>query len=239
MAGESFTNFKVFLELQRRNDGFNTGQQNRIPLFVNSINIQTNKSVMNVPIPFSGAIRGEATNLALDIGMAQKTISLEGVLLGQTIIKNKGGAEDPSTVAMTSFELAQLLHSYVDSSALQDDQSLNKLVILIPSRVNKNFDYHDNTHDPNHASAVDISELITIPFSWKNRGYDNSFTKFQGTDGNASYFESTTASDENAMGVTGFIRSFGTALTGTEFPVVTFNMEFEEALVLADNFLDG
>ena len=72
-------NFKVFLELQRRNDGFDTGQENRIPLHVTELSVQTNKSVMNAPIPFSGAIRGESTNLAFDIGIAQKTVDITGI----------------------------------------------------------------------------------------------------------------------------------------------------------------
>ena len=42
-------NFKVFLELQRRNDGFDDGQTNRIPLYATELNIQTSKSVLNAP----------------------------------------------------------------------------------------------------------------------------------------------------------------------------------------------
>lgn len=230
MAGESFTSFKVFLDLQRRHEGQNTGQQNRIPLFVTNITVNTNKSVMNVPIPFSGAIRGESTNLALDIGMAQKTISVEGLLLGQTISKNSGGGV--KTKKLTSFEMAQLIHSYVDSSTFQDDQSLNRLVILIPSRVDEDFEYHNSAHE-----TLDVEDLSTIPFSWKNRTYDNAFTALVGdTD---VYFAPSNVTDADTVGVDGFIRSFSTTMNGETFPSVSFSMEFEEALVLAENFLDG
>ncbi len=230
-------NFKVFLELQRRNDGFDTGQTNRIPLYATELNIQTNKSVMNAPIPFSGAIRGESTNLAFDIGIAQKTISITGVLLNQTIRKKKSGS-DTSTVAasgveMTAFEVAQLLCSYTDASAFQDDQNLNKLIILIPSRVDHNFAYHDGN---NAHATMDESELPMIPFTWKNRGFDNSFTN-QGD--NASFFTKYTGSEAVSVGITGFIRSFSCQFTGAEGTSVPFTMEFEEALVIADNFLDG
>jgi len=152
------------------------------------------------------------------------------MILGQTIIKNTGSGT--KTVNMTSFELAQLIHSYVDASTFQDDQSLNRLVILIPSRVNNDFDYHSSDDE-----TRDVSDLPTIPFSWKNRSYDNAFTSLTGD--SSAYFTPTNSTDATAVGVDGFIRSFGTELSGSEFPAVTFSMEFEEAVVLAENFLDG
>ena len=207
MAGESFANFKVFLDLQRRHEGNHTGQTNRIPLFVNSISVNTNKSVMNIPIPFSGAIRGESTTLAMDIGMAQKTVSLEGILLGQPIVKNTG-------------------------DGVMSDQNMNRLIILIPSRVNKDFNYHNAD-----AETQDVQDLPTIPFSWKNRSYDNAFTALTGD--TEAYFSPANSTEAGLVGIDGFIRTFSTQLSGTEFPAVTFNLEFEEAVVLADNFLDG
>ena len=230
MAGESFANFKVFLDLQRRHEGNHTGQTNRIPLFVTGITMNTNKSVMNIPIPFSGAIRGESTTLAMDIGMAQKTISLEGLLLGQTIVKNTGDGVKSRT--MTSFELAQLIHSYVDASVFQDDQNMNRLIVLIPSKVNKDFNYHNAD-----AETQDVQDLPTIPLSWKNRSYDNAFTALTGD--TEAYFSPANSTEAGLVGIDGFIRTFNTQLSGTEFPAVTFNLEFEEAVVLADNFLDG
>ena len=230
MAGESFANFKVFLDLQRRHEGNHTGQTNRIPLFVNSISVNTNKSVMNIPIPFSGAIRGESTTLAMDIGMAQKTISIEGLLLGQTIVKNTG--DGVKSRSMTSFELAQLIHSYVDASVFQDDQNMNRLIILIPSSVDKDFNYHNAD-----AETQDVQDLPTIPLSWKNRSYDNAFTSLTGD--TEAYFSPANSTEAGLVGIDGFIRTFSTQLSGTEFPAVTFNLEFEEAVVLADNFLDG
>jgi hypothetical protein len=224
-------NFKVFVELQRRNDGFDDGQQNRIPLYVTELSINTSKSVMNAPIPFSGAIRGESTNLAFDIGIAQKTVSITGFLLNQTI-KKKNSDDVTIDVTLTSFEMAQLLSSYVDASAFQDDQNLNRLIILIPSRVDHNFVYHDS--DVANATK-DESDLPLIPFTWKNRGYDNSFTS-QGD--NAEYFKAYTGNEDHTVGISGFIRSFSCQFTGTEGNTVPFTMEFEEALVISDNFLD-
>ncbi len=233
MTGENFSNFQVFLELQRRNDegiGIQTGNVNRIPLMADSITINTSKTVMNMGVPFSGAVTGESLNLAFDTGMAQKTVNISGTLLGQTITKKRDG-EDAKSRKLTSYELAQLIHTYVDSSAFQDDQSLNKLIILIPSRVNQAFEYRNAADEDK-----DLLELPKIPFTFKNRGYDNVFTS-QGS--NEEFYAAYTGSEADSIGLMGFIRSFNTTLTGMDFPAVTFTLDFEEAFVLAENFLDG
>ena len=188
---------------------------------------------MNMGVPFSGAIRGESLNLAMDIGMAQKTVSISGLLLEQEITKNATGVGEHKQVKLTSFELAQLIHSYVDASSFQNDQNINRIVILIPSRVNHNFEYHSV-----HAENNDISQLDLIPFSWKNREYDNTFTA--GVSGGTAYFQPYSAAniDSALLGITGFIRSFSTTISGQEFPAVQFQLEFEEAMVIADNFLE-
>ena len=125
--------------------------------------------------------------------------------------------------------MAQLIHSYVDSSALQDDQSLNKLVVLIPSRVDENFEYHAGAED------VDISQLPQIPFSWKNREYDNDFTAF--TKNPKRYFTPYTdsSSDTTSVGMEGFIRSFSSSITGADFPAVQFTLDFQISTVISDN----
>jgi hypothetical protein len=232
MSGENFANFQVFLELQRRNDkGIDqSGNVNRIPLMVDTITINTSKTVLNMGVPFSGAVTGESLNLAFDTGMAQKTVNITGQLLGQTISKQRDG-ESAKSRKMTSFELAQLIHTYVDSSSFQDDQSLNKIVILLPSRVNHAFEYRDAADE-----NKDLLDLPRIPFTFKNRGYDNVFTS-QGS--NDEYYASWTGSEADSIGLMGFIRSFNTTMSGAEFPAVGFTLDFEEAYVLAENFLDG
>lgn len=238
-------NYRVFLELQRRNE-FGNGQENRISLLASDLTVSTNKTVMNLGVPFSGAVRGESLNLAMDIGMAQKTVSVTGILLDQYITKRKGEGETAKKRRFTSFELAQLIHSYVDASTFQDDQNINKIVILIPSRVDHEFEYHNNTDE-----NTDLSDCELIPWSWKNREYDNDFTA--AVSGGKSYFTPISARDSfgdldvdednqlnntTSLGITGFIRSFSTTVSGQEFPSVQFQLEFEEAKVIADNFLD-
>ena len=215
------TNYKVFLELQRRND-VGTGTMNRIALNALSVTINTNKTIPNVPVPLAGAVTGESVNLAFDMGIASKTISVSGVLLEQQLKKTKTEVSDAVTVTFTPFELAQLIHAYVDSSSFQDDQNINKLIILIPSKVDNNFTARTE---------------VNIPFTFKNRVYDNSFTAF--TDVPVEAFESDNSIDDNSFeGITGFVRSFSTTFTGEQPNTVEFQLEFEEAKVIADNFFD-
>lgn len=229
--------FNVFLELQRRNDQGTDIQTNRIPLLVTEVGISTNKTVPNMGIPFSGAVRGESTNLAFDVGLAQKTVSLQGILLDQEITKNSDGTA--KTVTLTSFEMAQLIHSYVDSSAFQDDQSMNKLLIFYPSRVDNTFSYRKDgsSVDYNPTNYPDDDQLPRIPFNWKNRAYDNAQTILSGN----TLEEPSTVFDvleksKNQIGLTGFIRSFTSTIAGEQYPSINFTLEFEEAKVIADNF---
>ena len=225
-------NYRVFLELQRRSE-FGSGQENRISLLATDVTVATNKTVLNLGVPFSGAVRGESLNLAMDVGMAQKTVSVSGFLVEQTITKKKDEDGEPTSVKLTSFELAQLIHSYADASSFQNDQNINRLVVLIPSRVNHNFEYHTSDTETD-----DIADLPLISWSWKNREYDNSFTS--GVSGGTKYFQpyESTNTDAATLGISGFIRSFSTTVSGQEFPAVQFQLEFEEAMVVADNFLD-
>ena len=200
-------------------------------------------------IPFSGAVRGESTNLAFDVGLAQKTVSLTGILLDQEISKNVDGINNEDTDddgnkvrTLTSFEMAQLIHSYVDSSSFQDDQCVNKLLIFYPSRVDNEFNYR--TTEVNGVATVsnptlipDDRDLDRIPFNWKNRAYDNAQTILSGN----TLEEPSTTFDvlnrsKNQIGLTGFIRSFTSTIAGEQYPSINFTLEFEEAKVIADNF---
>ena len=216
------TNYKVFLELQRRND-VGTGTINRIALSATSVGITTSKTIPNIPVPLAGAVSGESVSLAFDMGLASKAISISGILLEQSITKTKTTDSDAVTATFTPFELAQLIHSYVDSSSFQDDQNINKIIILIPSKVGNDFTARNTERD--------------IPFTFKNREYDNEFTKF--TDSPVEAFEEgNSISDRTFEGITGFVRSFSTTFASEQPNNVEFTLEFEEAKVIADNFFD-
>ena len=238
---DAFQNWKVFLELQRRNElgGADGSHVNRIPLFVESISISTNKTVPNMGVPLAGMVRGESMKLAFDIGMAEKSLNMNGFLLEQTITK-QSTSDNLKTVKLTSYEMAQLIHSYVDGSSMQDDQNMSKIIILIPSRADHNFDYHNAT-----AENDDLEDLPLIPFTWKNRIYDNAGTSL--VSGGVQEFTAVSDAvnadgkkleiDGNAIGITGFIRSFQTTITGAESPAIQFTLDFEEAKVMKENFL--
>ena len=222
MPEPDVANYKVFLELQRRNDIGTGAKVNRIALNALSVQITTSKTIPNVPVPLAGAVTGESVSLAFDMGLASKTISVSGILLEQEIKKQKT-ENDAATATFTPFELAQLIHSYVDSSSFQDDQNINKLIILIPSKVGNDFTARGSQRD--------------IPFTFKNREYDNDFTAF--TDSPVEAFkEGNSISDETFEGITGFVRSFSTTFAGEQPNSVEFQLEFEEAKVIADNFFD-
>ena len=216
------TNYKVFLELQRRND-VGTGTVNRIALSATSVAITTSKTIPNIPVPMAGAVSGESVSLAFDMGLASKNVSISGILLEQSISKSKTTDAEKVTATFTPFELAQLIHSYVDSSSFQDDQNINKLIILIPSKVGNDFTARGEQRD--------------IPFTFKNRVYDNSFTAF--TDNPVEAFEEgNSIADRTFEGITGFVRSFSTTFASEQPNSVEFTLEFEEAKVIADNFFD-
>ena len=233
----------VMIELSRRNEIGSDATTNRISLHVDTINIVTSKSVPNMGVPFSGAIRGESLNLAFDMGLATKTIDITGVLLEQTI-KKKTNTGETKEVVMTSFELAQLIHSYADSSGLQDDQNISKILFFYPSKVDNTFTQRTNDIEGNVVTTetmktLGIDKVPIIPFSWKNRAYDNSFTSMTGNtmDSPSNIFNDASISS-NHIGVTGFMRTFTTNIVASEFPSIGFSINFEEAKVIGDNFFD-
>jgi hypothetical protein len=220
----------VMLELARRATGEVVGtdiETNRIGLLALTIGITTNKQSLTFPIPFSGLVRGESTSLSLDMGMASKTIQVDGIILSQQITKDNGSG-NPISVNLTSYEVAQLIHSYVDASFLQEDQNISKLIILYPSKVDKNFVTRTGIE------GKSLEELPLISFSWANRDYDvPSFTFLE-----TPFPDSVEFSTDEIKGVTGFIDNFTTNFVGTESPQVTFNLTFTQASTVISDFIN-
>jgi len=227
----------VMLELARRAaDGSKSGdlEENRIGLLCTQLDINTNKQSLPIPIPFSGVISGESTTIALDAGMASKTVSLSGIILDQKITKqNKHGTQ--FTQQLTAFEIGQLIHSYVDSSFLHEDQNLSKLIVLMPSRVDTNFEYHSGVNE-----NTPLEECPLIPFTWANRDYDIPQTKsgtklsFGGTP-----WPEIIANDAEIPGLTGFIQDFSCSFNGAELPAITFTMSFTQASTAISDFINA
>tara|TARA_R100001509_G_C4869925_1_gene216312 strand:- start:925 stop:1662 length:738 start_codon:yes stop_codon:yes gene_type:complete len=238
-VGDNYNNFSVWLELQRRNEEGGDRAINRLPLFVTEIQISTAKSVPTIPVPFASVATGKSLTLAFDMGLASKNVSLTGTLLNQRIFKNSGENNSSSLNAVLSpYEMAQLIHSYVDSSAAQDDQAINKLIILIPSRVDTNFSPHTNSSE-----SDDLNDLPVIPFTFENRRYDEKFKRVandylpSAIEVNESPVGAFTDMNlvDDLLGMTGFIRSFNTTFSGEQPNTVPFTLEFEIATVLAEN----
>jgi len=226
-------NYFVFLNLRARDtdatgNNFNT---NRIGLQIETIGIATNRTLPSYPVPGIGAVTGESQTVGLDLGMATKTVNLTGIITEQTISKKFDvSAAAPITVTMTTQEITQLIHSYVDSSRFQRHQNLDELIILIPSRVDKSYQYHEGLPERADPSGglTSVENLPLIPFTWKVRDQDNT-TLLDISLG--SSFPSPIHTATDVTGLSGFIRSFSTQVTAGQ-PFITFTLDFEVAFVI-------
>lgn len=221
---DTLSNQYVWLDLSARGDAGANFAANRIALQCESISINTSKQVLSHSLPGSGFWYGESKTAALDLGMTDKTISLNGIITEQEILKNwdlEGSTTTDTNAKLTAQEVAQLIHSYVDSSFFQKNQNPNKLIILIPSRVGDDWDYQSGT-----TINTAVEDCPLIPFTFKTRDNDN-----QGTPGiSESQWPSvvTTTTDEITYALKGFVRNFSTTLTGAN-PFIEFSMDFQIA----------
>ena len=203
---------------------------------------------MSFPIPGAGLLTGESDRLGLDLGASTKQISLTGVITDQKIYKQfgsntlKNAASNfymtKSTgfveVRMTAHEVAQLIHSFVDSSLLQKHQSIDELLVLIPSFVGKDYNYHSalgTISDEVAVKALDENTTPTIPFNFGVRydGNNDSELDGKGTLINTSKIADVYTGTGDPNGIKGFVRSFNTTFTGGN-PFVDFTLEFEVAI---------
>lgn len=198
----------VFLKLQAfdSSDGLYV---NTIPLKVTSVGVNTDKTIPSFPIPI-GAITGESTTVALDLGMSNKTIEIQGILTNQTITKKFKENSSVTTRTFTAHEIAQMISSGVDSTGLAEHQAFNELVIKIPSTVDKDYNQ--------------VAER-QIPFTWRSRGGFNSL------DNSRVAIPFTFPDQETDDGIRGFIRSFGFTMS-SETVFLEFNLSFQVATIL-------
>ena len=178
----------VFLKLGSYGTGGSSEDlvTNTIPLKVTSITIATAKTIPSLEVPFSGALSGESITAALDLGMASKSISLNGFILEDTITKK--WAEDGAPTGAktyTAIELAQMIHSSVDSTGLQTYQAINELVFLYDSKVDNNGDQRTSTQ--------------VIPFTYASRGNRKE------RDNRGAVLASTFPTNQFSTGLKGFV----------------------------------
>jgi len=238
-----YQNF-VMLELARRSSGDTIGgsfANNRIGLLCTQLDIATNKQSLAFPVPFMGVVSGESKTIALDMGMATKTVSIQGIILDQEITKHNSRAGEETTVKLTAHEVAQMIHSYADSSFLHEDQNLSKLIILIPSRVDENFAQRTGHED------TDLIDLPLIPFHWGNRDYDIPATaggyklSLGGTPfpNEIARLDADDIAETEIPGIKGFINDFSTSFVGTDVPTVTFSLTFTSATTAVSDFINA
>ncbi|UVF62554.1 hypothetical protein QKV95_gp077 [Poseidoniales virus YSH_150918] len=205
----------VYLKTQKHDSGDGL-TVNTIPLRVVSVGVSVSKTIPAFPIPMSGVATGESITAALDLGMAQKTISLEGFISGISITKELGGTN--KTVEFTAQEVAQLIASGVDSTGFAKNQAVNELVVLIPSNVDSSYVDRDSG---GIGSRGDL-----IPLTFHSRGLADTDDN-EGVPSPLGNFPDS-STDE---GLTGFIRSFSFQLSG-EAVDISFSMEFEVANIV-------
>ena len=233
---------RVMIELSRRASVEDTGHSigtNRISLMCETIGISTSKNAFPFDIPFSGVISGESASMVMDLGSARKEITLTGKIYEQEITKHRGGDETGAvTVKLTSYEIAQMLHSYVDSSFVHEDQNISKLIILMPSRADNNYEYRNTTNETGHINVTTdtpLEDLPLIPFHFANRSYDVTSWSYGHTKKTFDYFKNT---DDEIQGIRGFVSSFSTDIAGAETPHIGFNMTFIQSTTLVSDLIN-
>tara|TARA_R110000824_G_scaffold98097_1_gene234146 strand:+ start:249 stop:1256 length:1008 start_codon:yes stop_codon:yes gene_type:complete len=228
----------VYLNLRGRNadQTGNHFETNRVGLKLENIQIDTSRTLPAYPIPGSGIVTGESRTIGIDLGMATKNMTLTGIITDQRVIRNfekvESGEEKNPSVVMTAYEIAQLIHTYVDSSSLQKYQNLNELIVLIPSRVDGQYDYHLGlTERTDDSSLTPIADLPLIPFSWRARNQENAGTIYSTIVDHTFKEFKPIHREKEPQGINGFIRNFGTNIVAGQ-PFVTFSMQFEAADIL-------
>ena len=227
MTFSELDNQYVWLELQTKNNKSATGgnwASNRIALKCETITINTSKQVISHAIPGSGVIYGESRTAALDLGMTDKTLSINGIITEQTIVKNFEDSETTNDVSkyLTAHEVSQLIHSYVDSSFAQSNQNPNRLLILIPSRVGEDWDYHAGITE-----TTLVENCPLIPFTYKARSKDNKQFLFSSKPGTFPE-KVTSATDSVTTALKGFVRNFSTTMQAGQ-PYMEFSLDFQIA----------
>jgi hypothetical protein len=216
--GDDMVNY-VYLKLGAGYNGSEDAITNIIPLKVTTVTINTAKTIPNVPVPFSGLLTGESVNVALDMGMSNKRISLGGFILESQITKRFGKKETAKTRTFTAIEIAQMIHSSVDSTGIQPQQAVNELIFLYDSKVDK--DYYQRPDNPDD-DRTGTEELV--PFNWHSRGDRGKL------DNLGAILSQDFPDNEYSEGILGYIESFNTVIDSTTIDI-SFTLEFAVAKV--------
>jgi len=216
----------VYLKLRAfGNKGSSAIDVDTIPLRATSVSVSTDKTVPNLPVPVLGNFTGEAPTYALDLGMSRKSISISGFITATTLKRSHylDGSNNPIARVFTPQEIAQMISSNVDSTRFAKYQSMDELVILIPSYVDNDYSYRNlvNTVDP---TLTDEADTPLIPLTFRARGdaleYDNT----------GVIAPSDFPTSENSDGVKGFVSQFSFDMASDSVEI-SFSMSFTVAQV--------
>ena len=207
--------YYVYLKTGAHGGSGDGADTNTIPLRAVSVSVSTNKTIPSIPLPI-GAITGESVTAALDLGMATKAIEVQGFIVDTEIKRHD------KTIKMTAHEIAQLLHSSVDSTGLAKHQAVTELVFLMPSFVNE--DYNDRGKAADATVSENGTVSANIPWTFRARGGRNLL------DNTLVFGSLPFPTDENSTGVTGFVRNFSSTFAA-ETVEIDFSLSFEVALV--------
>ena len=209
----------VYLKLGAGYNGAEDATTNVIPLKVTSVNISTSKTIPNVPVPFSGLLTGESGNVALDMGMSSKSIKLTGFILESELTKRFDKGVDAKVRTFTAIEIAQIIHSSVDSTGIQPMQAVNELIFLYDSKVDN--DYYQRPDNPAD-SRTELQELV--PFNWHSRGERGELDNY------GAILSQPYPDNSYSEGILGYIESFDCSIESTTIDI-SFNLSFAVANV--------
>jgi hypothetical protein len=230
----------TYVYLKTQNNNGNDLTKNVIPLNVTSVSVSVSKTIPSFPVPLSGIATGESITAALDLGMADKSVSIQGIILDTLITKTIDKTD--ITRKYSAHEVAQMIASGVDSTSLAKSQAFSELVILYPSLVADDHNYRgtcsisDNKNKTDCESAggtwtqtVDENSTrengTNIPFNFSSRG-DNGKGDNEGVPAKISSFPDV----QTDTGLTGFIRSFSFDINSESYEI-SFSLEFQSAQV--------
>lgn len=231
----------VYIKLKAFSGGLSDIHIDTIPLKVVSASVSVNKNIPNMNLPLAGLATGESTNLALDLGVSDKSVSLSGYILdaelsrghtttplldsnGSVVLDGNGNTVMTSkTLKFTAMEIAQLIASGVDSTGLANYQGFDELLLFTESFVDENYD------DRGQAADSSVSQLGTlsavVPLTFTSRGTKN-------TKDNTNVFRPFTYPTANSVdGLRGYISSFSYTLNA-ETVEVEFSLEFSISKVI-------
>ena len=208
----------TYVYLKTQNNSGSELTKNVIPLNVTSVSVSVSKTIPSFPVPLSGIATGESITAALDLGMADKSVTIQGIILDTLITKTINKTD--ITRKYSAHEVAQMIASGVDSTSLAKSQAFSELVILYPSLVD---DYHAYRAGLSDSSTRE--DGTNIPFNFASRG-DNGKGDNEGVPAKISTYPDA----QTDTGLTGFIRQFSFDINSESYEI-TFNLEFQSAQV--------